>query len=176
MIWPRSFIIPRLKRSGRWSASRVSTLRCNRAGSPVHGRPLVNLSLALNYHFAELGPRAYRLTNIALHAISAIVLSAVIRRTLRQPFFQERFAAVAEPLAFAASLAWALHPLATECVVYVTQRTEVLMALCYFSTIYMALRYWEAESARGRAGWLTLAMLCCQLGMLSKETSRRSRR
>jgi tetratricopeptide (TPR) repeat protein len=140
-------------------------------GSPVHGRPVVNLSLAVNYHFAEFSPRAYRLTNIALHALAAIVLSTVVRRTLRQPFFQDAFATVAEPLAIAAALLWALHPLASECVVYVTQRTEVLMALCYFSTMYAALRYWTAESSGGRAGWLGLAVLCCQLGMLSKETA-----
>ena len=60
-------------------------------GTPVHGRPLVDLSLAINYHFAELNPRAYRLTNIALHAISAIVLAAVIRRTLGDGSFRKDF-------------------------------------------------------------------------------------
>ncbi len=139
-------------------------------GSPVHGRPLVNSSLAVNYHFAGLDPRTYRWTNIALHALAAIVLAAVVRRTLRQNFFQERFAEVADPLAIAAALVWSLHPLATECVVYVTQRTELLMALCYFLTIYVALRYWSAKSPRRRAAWLGLSVLCCQLGMLSKET------
>lgn len=140
-------------------------------GSPVHGRPMVNLSLAVNYHFARLNPRAYRLTNIALHALAAIVLAAVVRRTLRQPFFREEFATAAEPLAIAAALLWALHPLATECVVYVTQRTEVLMALAYFLTVYAAQRYWSAVSQQGRAAWIGLSVICCQLGMLSKETA-----
>ena len=140
-------------------------------GSPVHGRPVVNLSLAVNYHFAELNPRFFRCTNIALHALAAIVLAAVVRRTLRQPFFQEAFTTVADPLAIAAALVWALHPLATECVVYITQRTEVLMTLSYFLTVYASLRYWSAEASRGRAVWLGLAIVCCQLGMLSKETA-----
>ena len=76
---------------------------------------------------------------------------------------------MAEPLAIALALVWALHPLATECVVYVTQRTEVLIMRCYFLTVYAAVRYWSAGCARP-AGWLTLAVLWCQLGMLSKET------
>lgn len=158
------FLWPAISFSGQYSPLQPAP------GSPVHGRPVVNLSLAANYHFAELDPRSYRATNIALHALAAIVLAAIVRRTLRRSFLQERFAAVADPLAIAAALLWALHPLATECVVYITQRTEVLMALCYFLTMYMAQRYWAAEPTRGRAGWLTLAVLCCLLGMLSKET------
>ncbi len=136
----------------------------------VYGRPLVNLSLALNYHFGQLDPRGYRGTNIVLHVLAAIVLAAVVRRTLRLDFFEGRFAGVVEPISLAAALVWALHPLDIESVAYVTQRTELMMGLCYLLTLYASQLYWSATGSKTRAQWLVLAVVACQLGMLSKET------
>ncbi|MES1213168.1 MAG: tetratricopeptide repeat protein [Singulisphaera sp.] len=139
-------------------------------GTPVSGRPLVNLSLAVNYHFAALAPRSYRATNVVLHVLVAIALWVVLQRTLRLDFFAEKFRQAAEPLAFVAALAWSLHPLTTECVAYVTQRTEVMMVLCYLLVVYLAQRYWAATNSRERAVWLSLAVVACQLGMFAKES------
>ena len=36
-------------------------------GAPVAGRPLVNLSLAVNYRIGEFNPSGYRLFNILIH-------------------------------------------------------------------------------------------------------------
>jgi len=138
--------------------------------APVHGRPLVNLTFATNYHFNQLQPRPYRVVNIFLHVANALLLWVLVRRTLRLPYFHERITAVAEPLGFATALAWALHPLATECVIYITQRTELMMALCYYGTMYAALRYWEAARRGPRALWCGAAIVICALGMLCKES------
>src|SRR4051812_36033532 len=43
-------------------------------GSGVSGRPLVNLSLALNYALGGLEVQGYHLANLALHALSALTL------------------------------------------------------------------------------------------------------
>ena len=137
--------------------------------SAVHGRPLVNLTFAVNYYFGELDPFGYRLVNLLVHLASAIFLWLIVARTLRLDVFHGRFARVANPLAFAAALLWALHPLNTECVVYVTQRTELMMGMFYLATIYGSIRYWEADGAIARAGWLSLTVLTCLSGMLSKE-------
>ena len=69
------------------------------------------------------------------------------RRTLHLPHFEGRFTAAADPLAFGVAILWALHPLQTEAVEYVTQRTELMMGLCYLATLYASLRYWTARSA-----------------------------
>ena len=50
---------------------------------PTSGRPLVNLSFAVNYHFGELNPTGYHLFNLALHFLNAMLLWAITRRTLR---------------------------------------------------------------------------------------------
>ena len=91
-----------------------------------------------------------------------------------------------------------MHPLVTETVVYVTQRTELMVAFFYLATLYCSLRYWtvlpllpeeghqsilplplgegRGEGAlanqyyhRNRTTWLLLAVLGCLAGMASKE-------
>jgi tetratricopeptide (TPR) repeat protein len=137
--------------------------------SAVHGRPIVNLTFAANYYFGTLDPFGYRLVNIIIHLLSTILLWAIVARTLRLDFFRRRFDLVAEPLAFVAALVWMLHPLNTECVVYVTQRTELMMGMFYLATLYGSIRYWNAESKTARVTCLTLTALACLSGMLSKE-------
>ena len=47
-------------------------------GSPLAGRPLVSVSFAINYALGGLNVRGYRLVNIAIHVICALLLFAVI--------------------------------------------------------------------------------------------------
>ena len=137
--------------------------------TPVDGRPLVNLSLAVNFHFGEIDPFGYRVVHIVVHLLSTALLWAILSRTLRLEHFQGRFDQVAEPLAFAAALVWALHPVNTECVVYVTQRTELMMGMFYLATLYCSIRYWTAARNAARATFLVLATLACLSGMFCKE-------
>ncbi len=136
---------------------------------PTAGRPLVNLSLALNYRFGQLDPFGYRVVNIVMHMLSAMLLWAIVGRALRLDYFKGRFDRVAGPLSFAVASVWALHPLQTETVVYVTQRTELMVGLFYLSTLYGSLRYWASRHPAGRAVWLSLSVLACVLGMCCKE-------
>ena len=133
------------------------------------GRPLVNLSLAVNYHWGGYNPAGYRVVNIFVHLLSAVLLGAIVRRTLELDYFGGRFDQSSGLLALAVAVLWALHPLATEAVVYVTQRTELLMALCYLATLYASVRYWTAPSPPSRTAWLTLAVFASAAGMASKE-------
>ncbi len=113
---------------------------------PTSGRPLVNLTFALNYHFGKLNPLGYHIFNMLVHFASAILVGLIVQRLLRLEFFAERFAMASGILAFLCALLWAVHPLNSETVVYVTQRTELMVALFYLATVYAALRYWAADS------------------------------
>jgi tetratricopeptide (TPR) repeat protein len=153
---------------------------------PTSARPLVNITFAINYCFGALNPAGYHAFNIVFHFLTAILLWAIVRRTLRLPYFDGRFDQTAEWWALAVTLLWSLHPLLTETVIYATQRTELMMALFYLATLYCSLRYWTAPSpavaathldgkqASQRRGfsrmlWLALAVLACVCGMASKE-------
>ncbi len=137
--------------------------------TPTSGRPLVNLSLALNYRFGQLNPAGYHLLNIVVHLLSAMLLMGIVRRTLRLDFFRGRFDRASAILAFIAALLWAVHPLQTETVVYVTQRTELMVSFCYLVTLYSSLRFWAAGSSAARTTWLTFATIACLAGMACKE-------
>ena len=146
--------------------------------TPTAGRPVVNATLALNYALGRLDVRGYHALNIAVHICSALLLFGIVRRSILGGTVER--AKLARPwcdaqehgrpacggstvppsyIAFAASLLWLVHPLQTECVSYITQRTESIMALFFLLTLYASIR-----------GWTVTAIVACGLGMASKES------
>ncbi|HEY1629603.1 MAG TPA: hypothetical protein VGF52_07070, partial [Tepidisphaeraceae bacterium] len=123
-------------------------------GGPMAGRPLANLTLALNYAADELDPLGYHLFNDIVHTLAALLLAAVVYRTLKLKYFHDEFNESALPLAAAAALLWAVHPLVSESVQYITQRTESMTGMFYLATLYGSLRYWAAAPGPERKGWL----------------------
>ena len=117
---------------------------------PVAGRPLVNLSFALNYALGGLHARGYHVVNLLLHLACAVLLFALVRRSLTLPRLRHAFGGHAGDLALAVALLWVVHPLNSEVVDYVTQRTESMMAVCY------SRPSWPASAPSGPAdggGW-----------------------
>ncbi len=129
------------------------------------GRPLANLSFAVSYALSDLHPWGYHLVNVAIHCLAALALFGVVRRTLAQPLLRVRFGADAIILAALVAALWAVHPLQTQTVTYVSQRTESMMALFYLLTLYCFIR---GTTDRPRL-WLPLAVIACYLGAVSKE-------
>ncbi|MCP4614830.1 MAG: hypothetical protein GY844_00205, partial [Bradyrhizobium sp.] len=99
------------------------------AGSSSAGRPVGNLTLAINYAIGEYEVGGYHVVNIGVHILCALVLFGVVRRTLLLEALRERFGAASSALALACALLWMVHPIQTECVNYLTQRYESLMGL-----------------------------------------------
>ncbi|MCF7687173.1 MAG: tetratricopeptide repeat protein [Cephaloticoccus sp.] len=130
------------------------------------GRPVVNLSLAFNYAIGGLDVRSYRFFNMVLHALAGLALFGLVRRTLGRPILRETYGASALPLALGIALVWTLHPLQTESVVCVIQRTEILGGLFYLLTLYTFVR--SLESTRP-VWWLSLSVIACLTGMAAKE-------
>ena len=141
--------------------------------SSTAGRPLINFSFALNYAIDGVQPRGYHAVNLALHILCGLVLFGVIRRTVATVTSRADLPSLAaisdlsDFFAFGCVLIWLLHPLQTEVVDYVTQRTETSMALAYFTTLYAFIR---GETADRRRWWHGLAIASCSLGMLCKES------
>src|SRR5664280_1652766 len=132
----------------------------------VEGRPLVNLSLAINYAFGGVRVWGYHVLNLTIHILAGLTLFGIVARTLRQPVLRECFGRAALPLALTIALIWVIHPLQTESVAYVIQRAETLMGLFYLLTLYCAIR--GADSASANL-WYSASVVACLLGMASKE-------
>jgi protein O-mannosyl-transferase len=141
-------------------------LRPPAGGETVTGRPIVNLSLAVNYAIGGLSPRGYHALNLTIHLLAGLALFGIARRTLG-----------GTTAAFAIALLWIVHPLQTEAVTYISQRAESLMGLLYLLTLYGFIRYAGPPSSAGapaggepRVGWGWLSAGACLLGMAAKET------
>jgi Flp pilus assembly protein TadD len=138
------------------------------ASSFSAGRPLLNLSFALNHASGGLDPRHYRATNVAIHIANAFLLWALLAQLLPRAPFATRRSPVAHWIAPAAALLWALHPIQTVCVTYVSQRAESLMATFYLLTLLAFVRSIEAVRP---ARWTVLAG-CAAIGaVMVKEVA-----
>ena len=73
----------------------------------------------------------------------------------------------ADGWALACALIWLVHPLNSEAVDYLTQRTESMVALCLLTTLYASIRAWNAKE---RPRWQAIAILANACGMATKES------
>ena len=130
-------------------------------GAGARARPLVNLSLAVNYALGGLDVRGYHAFNLAVHLLNTLLLFGIARRTMHRLAHPS-----ADGAALAVALLWAVHPLQTETVTCVIQRTELLMAFFFLLTLYLFVR---ATAARRPAAMYVLAVAACLAGMACKE-------
>lgn len=151
-------------------------------GNAVSGRPVVNYSLAADYALNSLlgidqhpGVESsaqvisYRITNVLLHLLCGALLFGVIARTLRSPPLAARWASVGDHVAGITTAIWLLHPIQSEAVNYVIQRTELIVSACWLATLYASIRAWDATRPRTAVLWRVVAVGACLLGMGSKE-------
>jgi tetratricopeptide (TPR) repeat protein len=136
--------------------------------SPMTGRPIPNLTLAINYATGGYAVRAYRVTNIGIHILAALALFAWLRRTLARTGAESATTTHADGLALAVSALWLVHPINTETANYLTQRTESLMGLFVLTSLWAAAR---ALDARRPLRWELLAVAAAFCAVGSKETA-----
>lgn len=135
-------------------------------GTGVGGRPIANLSFVLNYAVSGSSMAGFHAVNLGLHALAGLLLFAIVRRTLKRWQPGNGAARHTTLVALAAAAYWTLQPVQTESVTYVSQRTEVLMGLFYFLTIYGFVRATEPDASWW---WRPVAVAACFAGMASKE-------
>ncbi len=135
--------------------------------SSIRDRPVVGLTLALNYALGGLDEKVYHLFNLIIHILAGWTLYGIIRRTFLNRLLPPRYHRAAAGLALSITALWLVHPLQTESVTYIIQRSESLAGLFYLATLYFFIR--GASSEAGRL-WYILSVLCCALGMGTKST------
>jgi len=128
----------------------------------VSSRPILNLSLAVDYALGGTDVRGYHATNLLLHVLAALTLFGLVRRTLAM----DGASASAVTGAGAVALLWTIHPLQTESVTYIIQRAESIVALFYLLTLYCVIR---GATGRRATAWYVAAVAACLFGVGSKE-------
>ncbi len=122
-------------------------------------RPVVFATFALEARSAGAAPAVFHATNLALHALAACLL-----------FAAGSVLGAGLGVALAGSLLFALHPVQSEAVLYVSGRTDVLGAVFALAALLLharAARWRDAPALRGaRLG----AALCFALSLGCKES------
>ena len=129
-------------------------------------RPVLDFTFAINYAVGKTNVFGYHLLNVLIHVLAALVLLAIVVRTLRLPRLTRRYDSSSITIGGLVAVIWLVHPLQTESVTYITQRAESLMGLFYFLTFYGALRSMENPQDKR---WGIAAIGACVLGMGTKE-------
>ncbi len=132
--------------------------------SPTAGRPIVNLSFALNYAVGGLNPFGYHVVSLLLHVLATLVLADVVWLTLSVGPFGEAVRRRASLLGLLVALVWCVHPLNAEVVNYATQRTSLMFALCLLVALDASVRSFD-----GGLRWSVLSVVACAAGMACKE-------
>ena len=131
-------------------------------------RVIPTLSFALDYwRGGGLHPEVFKATNIAIHALTTLVLACFFRALLRTANVPMRRASIA---GLVLALAWSVHPLQVSSVLYVVQRMQTLCTLFIVLALwaYLAGRQAQIDGRSGRTGWL-LAIMCWILAAGCKE-------
>ena len=132
-------------------------------GVTVDGRPILNLSFALNWALHREHVWGYHVANLAIHVANGLLLFSLAKRVFeRIPTTPDGWSTGA---AFFASLLWIIHPLNTSAVTYIVQRAESLMAFWCLLGILASLRFIET----GRLPHAVIAIVSGILGMATKE-------
>lgn len=122
-------------------------------------RPVSYLSFAVNYYWGEYQVIGYHLVNLAIHALTAFAVYL---------FFLGTLGPSSKGIALLASMLWAVHPVQTQSVTYITQRMTSLATLFFMWSLvlYITARFfggWKRACAYG------ISLLSALLAIGSKE-------
>ena len=130
------------------------------------GRPLSNFTFAVNHAISGQNTSSYHAVNILIHALAALFLFGAVHRLLQTDRLRSRFETHATWIAFLSALIWALHPMQTMAVTYISQRMESLMGCLFLACVYCALRGWQKNAFWP---WHALAVAAFAAGTGAKE-------
>lgn len=97
--------------------------------------PLTIISYAINYSFSGLSPGGYHFLNLLLHIGNALLFFYLLLFILKN-----------NTPALIGALLFALHPLASEPVCWVSGRKDVLFALFFLASLLSYLKFTETKS------------------------------
>jgi len=134
-------------------------------------RPLKYASLALNYYLFGIEPWSYHLFNLLLHIINCLLLFTAVRLVAKAGGSDDRSSSV---LAFVSASVFALHPLQTGTVMYLSNGRSVMLAAMFTLLGFISYVKFREEGRDGRTGYAvyaygTLSLVFYMLGLLSKE-------
>jgi hypothetical protein len=128
-------------------------------------RPVVFLSLMLNYQLGGMNVVGYHIFNIAVHIANSMFVYLLMLWTLNLPAVEEKYRGKAKRMALFGALLFAVHPVQTEAVTYIITRTELLATFFYLATFLLFIKGARTKKSFYYVG----AFFTAALSMGSKE-------
>ena len=143
-------------------------------------RPVVNLSYALDAAIWGLRPLGFHLTNVLLHAVNVVLVFLFALALARDDRARRRTAGGAEStgqesadetaarlVAIVCGLLFAVHPMLSQAVGYISARSDLLCATFVLLTFLAARRFFLG----GGFAWAAAALASWLLGLGAKEVA-----
>jgi protein O-mannosyl-transferase len=143
-------------------------------GGGAYFRPFLHLSMATDFSLWHLNSSGYHITNILLHAINSLLVFLAGFLLMRNQNYvagdegptnkspDQRIA-----LPFVSAAIFALHPVHTESVAWISGRTDMLATLFFLLAFISYLEYAKGKNAKG----LVLSCLFFLFSLFSKENA-----
>ena len=134
-------------------------------------RPVSYFTFYLSHAFGGLDPFGFRLVNVLLHAVNAVLAFLLAWRLTQTHADRDPLSMTSRRfIALTAAGLFAFHPLHTESTTYIVQRFTTLGSLFYLTAMLLHLRYVAAPHALRSWAFRWGSVLAVVLGMLSKES------
>ena len=127
-------------------------------------RPLLYASFALNYRLGLYDVRGYHIFNLLLHVLNSVLVFLLVGAVLRAAGRRQSFAP-----SLAAALLFALHPIQTGAVTYISGRSVLLASFFCLSSFLFFMLSRSGGKGIGQVILACLAVLLFLCGLLSKE-------
>lgn len=121
-------------------------------------RPLRDLSYALDLRIWGEGPFGFHLTNIIIHSANVLLVFTLIRR-LSDDVVSATLAA----------LIFAVHPMQTDAVTYISGRRDLLFSFFYLLAFHTYITYYRSRKSVQAAAYFSLFLILWALSLMSKE-------
>ncbi len=121
-------------------------------------RPIRDISYAIDFALWGERPFGYHLTNLVIHAANVLLVFALVRR------FTESLVT-----ATLAALIFAVHPIQTDAVTYISGRRDLLFTFFYLLAFHSYLTYYRKRWSLQAVVYFVLFFLLWALSLLSKE-------
>lgn len=142
-------------------------------------RPFRTLSYVLDFHLGGMNPWIFHFNNLLYHWITTCLVFFISLRIVRDLQWRGSPKAENESIpgwcwfaALCTALLWALHPIQTDAVTYISGRRDLLSTLFFLVGFFafLVIRIDGSAMSMGRRVILiTVAFLAYMLGMASKE-------
>jgi tetratricopeptide (TPR) repeat protein len=120
-------------------------------------RPMLYASYTLNYAVSGYDPFSFRLVNLLLHVANGLLVFLVCKRISQSL-----------TVGFFASTLFAVHPLGTESINYISCRSNVMATTFYLISVALFLAYTHGTVPWRRITLYSGALLCFVAGILTK--------